>query len=211
MSSFALRYYYVFKSSEGTVVSVLRGEGAPKLTDGVGGWELTPRPRRKSLTLWKGRAPYACEVPVLFDAHAVGDSVEAEISRLTRMGLGTDFSPPPTVKVEGGLPVRGINWVIADIEWGDDVYWEQPDQGSSYRTRQDATVILWEHNPEIRVSIEAINTQPNLYVVTKAGETLKTIAKAVYGNASRWTEIKEANPSIRDPNNLKVGTRVVYP
>lgn len=47
--------------------------------------------------------------------------------------------------------------------------------------------------------------KPRVYVV-KSGDSLSKIAKEVYGDASRWPEIFEANKDqIKDPNLIRVG------
>jgi nucleoid-associated protein YgaU len=48
--------------------------------------------------------------------------------------------------------------------------------------------------------------------VTKAGDSLSKIAKAVYGDADRWQEIFEANKGkIQDPNKISVGLELRIP
>ncbi len=48
--------------------------------------------------------------------------------------------------------------------------------------------------------------------VVRAGDTLRSIALSAYGNAARWRDIYRANrASIRDPDVLKVGTRLTIP
>jgi hypothetical protein len=41
--------YYTFKASNGTTVTVLRGDVAPKMTAGGGGWSVEARPKRVAL------------------------------------------------------------------------------------------------------------------------------------------------------------------
>jgi nucleoid-associated protein YgaU len=49
------------------------------------------------------------------------------------------------------------------------------------------------------------------YVVT-AGDSLSAIALKVYGDASRWTEIWEANKDkVQDPNLISVGQELRIP
>jgi len=51
----------------------------------------------------------------------------------------------------------------------------------------------------------AVKKKPRVYVV-KSGDSLSKIAKEVYGDASRWPEIFEANKDqIKDPNLIRVG------
>jgi nucleoid-associated protein YgaU len=48
--------------------------------------------------------------------------------------------------------------------------------------------------------------------VTKAGDSLSKIAKAVYGDADRWQEIFEANKGkIKDPDKISVGLELRIP
>jgi nucleoid-associated protein YgaU len=46
--------------------------------------------------------------------------------------------------------------------------------------------------------------------VVLRGQTLSDIAKQYYGAASKWTKIRDANPSI-NPNKLQPGTRLLIP
>jgi hypothetical protein len=211
MPAIAEKYWYTFRASNGLTVSVLRGDGAPKPTDGIGGWQVVARPRRTALTQWMGRNPYAMDVPVVFDGINAGVSIEGDIAKLFQMGVGSDFDPPPTVHVDGGLPIKGATWVINGIDWGDDVIWQQDGASKPYRARQDAVVHLLQYKPEARVKILATKSLPNVYTVHSAKETMRTIAKVMYGDGSQWTKIKSANPNVRDPNHLKVGTKLRIP
>jgi hypothetical protein len=204
------RYFYTFVDSNGTTVRVLRGDAPPRMTDGGGGWSTVARPRRVGLTLWQGRNPYAMDVPILFDGFATGESVEDDIARLNQMQMGDDFNPPPSVTISGAVPIKGATWVMT-VDWGDNVFWEQGGDGDPYRTRQDAVVHLTEFEPEKRLVVTGKSTLPNIYIVTRGGETMKTIARAIYGHTSKWTKIKEANPKVRDPNKLPIGTKLRIP
>jgi hypothetical protein len=107
---------YTFISSEGGRVTMMRGDGIPKMTGGGGGWSIEARPRRVGLTIWKGRDPYTMDVPVLFDGWMDDNSQENEISVLNQMQMGGDLKEPPTVTIEGAVPVKGIRWVISGID-----------------------------------------------------------------------------------------------
>lgn len=50
-----------------------------------------------------------------------------------------------------------------------------------------------------------------MYHIVVAGETLGTIAAKYLGSSSRWREIYNANPSIKDPNLIYVGQTLVIP
>lgn len=209
------RYFYTFKSSKGQTVKVLRGDNPPSIVGGEGGWSTVQRPRRTSLTQWTGRDPYSMDVPILFDGWRYGVSVEHSIRVMQEMARGYDFSPPPTIKIDGALPVNGATWIILSIDWGTNVFWADAGKGSQkqgefYRLRQDATVHLMQYQEEQRLQITITNSLPNHYI-TQKGDTLKSISQAMYGSPSRWKEIAAANKSIRDPNNIKPKTPVRIP
>lgn len=201
------KYLYTFRASNGVSVTVLRGDGAPKLSV-ESGWQIEARARRVGVTVWKGRPPYRMDVPILFDGWLDGRSVENDVEALDQMADANDLSQPPTVEIDGALPYRAT-WVIDTIDKGDDVYWVQRG-GVGVRLRQDAIVHLIEWSPEQRVKILNTRTIPNLYVA-KGGETLRQVAKQMYGDASKWQVIKKANPGVRDPNAIKKDQRLRIP
>lgn len=48
--------------------------------------------------------------------------------------------------------------------------------------------------------------------IVRSGDTLYSIARAVYGDASGWRRIWEANRTrVADPNKLRVGTKLIIP
>lgn len=207
------KYDYTFKSSNGLSVTMKRGNTAPKMIGGGGGWDVIERPRRVSMTLWKGRDPYRMTVPVLFDGHAADESVETDISKLNQMQMGGDLKEPPTVMIDGAVPVKGIRWVIDNIEWGEEVFWEQEGSSKPYRTRQDAIVTLIQYNPEDRVKTANTNAKPTRYK-TKTGQTLRQVAIAVYKDPDKWSQIAKAQtPPLRIMGStpLKAGTDLRIP
>lgn len=53
--------------------------------------------------------------------------------------------------------------------------------------------------------------KPRTYVVA-AGDNLSVIAKKIYGDASRWKDILEANKAtVKDANLIRVGQELVIP
>src|SRR4051794_11563779 len=181
--------YYIFKSSTGSSVTVLRGDGPPKMVGGGGGWEVEARPRRVGLTIWKGRDPYTMDVPILFDGWAIGRSQEDNISAMNQMQMGSDLEEPPTVEIIGGVPVKGIKWVIT-IDWGDNVIY-QSGQNGDYRLRQDAVVHMTQYVQEDRLVVQnkgKLPGAPRLYTV-RQGDDLRSVSQKMYGTPSRWKEI----------------------
>lgn len=202
--------YYTFRASNGSQVKVLRGTAAPKITGGEGGWTTIDRPRRVGLTQWDGHTPYTMDVPILFDGHHTGSSVERDIRVFNLMAMGRDFTPPPTVTIDGALPVAGAVWVIEGIDWGDIVYWEISPRGRYFRTRQDAVAHMLQYEAVKTLKIVVPKQLPNSYTPNRQ-MTLKEVSKAVYGNGTHWQEIQKANPSIRDMNKVPKGKRLRIP
>jgi LysM repeat protein len=201
---------YLLRSSTGASVLVYRGDGSPKMVGGGGGWDTVSRPRRVALTLWNGRDPYAMDIPILFDGWADDTSVEAAIARLNQMQMspGPNVSPP-TVQIDGAVPVKGATWVITSIDWGDNVIWTQ-DGNSGYRLRQDAVVHLLQFVAEEKLHIARAKIAPGQFYTTKSGDTLKSVAKKKYGDASKWKVIANAN-NIRDPKKVHAGMHLRIP
>lgn len=205
---FPSRYYYVFTASNGTSVTVLRDEGVPTKTDGIGGWEVVERRRRKGLTKWTGRNPARMELPILFNGQDSDPpySVDRDVTTLNQMAFGDNFVEPPTVKVDGYLPVYGLTWVIEDITWGDNQVWMQGDTGETIRVRQDAIVKLLQFVDEDVVKVGNLGQVPKPSTKpyqANGQETLKQIAKKVYGNSAMWVEIAKLNPGlVRGPQTV---------
>lgn len=189
---------YTFTTYDGSSVTVMRGSAAPKMVGGNPTWNVVNRPRRTGLTQWQGHEPYQMDVPVLFDAYATFESnVESAIARLQQMQQG---SPPPTITVEGAVPIKGIRWVITGIDWGDEVIWSGTSQRAYARERQDAIVHLMQYIKEERLAVQNVKPQPRRHTYKK-GETLRQIALKWYKDASKWKLIRDAN-NIRDPQNI---------
>ena len=51
----------------------------------------------------------------------------------------------------------------------------------------------------------------NAEAVVKAGDTIGGIAKEFYGNAKYADVILKANPQVKDPKRLKIGTKLIIP
>jgi nucleoid-associated protein YgaU len=171
-----------------------RGNGAPKMTAGGGGWTTVSRPRRIGMTVWNGRDPYEMDVPVLFSKFMDDISVEGDIAKLNQMQMGSALNQPPTVMIDGQVPVKGIKWVITSIDWGDDVYWD-----AAGRQRQDAVVHLMQYVKEERVDVIGKDPTPTpaRWTVRK-GDTLRSVAARVYGDSSQWKAIAAAQvPPLR--------------
>jgi LysM repeat protein len=204
--------YYMFRSSAGKSVVVRRGMGAPVITGGGGRWKTINRPRRTSIVQWDGDDPYTIDVPVLFDGWANNDSIEEEIAILNQMKMADkaeNLTPPPTVFVDGALPVKGARWVIADITWdADNVIWHVVGD-KDFRYRQSATVHLLQYVPTDTLVFKKVSVGSTIHTV-KSGETLRSIAKKHTGNANDAKAIAKAN-GIRDHKTIKTGQNLKIP
>jgi len=206
-----LKFTYLFSSSKGSSVRMLRGDGPPTIMGGSGGWSVVSRPRRIGLTQWTGRDPYRMDVPILFDGWANKVSCEVGISILNQMAMGYSYDPPPTVTIDGAIPVKHATWVIESIEWGTDVIWDASPNGINSRLRQDAVVHLLQYQAEERLNITMPKSLPSTYTTHGKNTTMRQVSKAVYGNGSRWKDIMKANPKIRDPNKIPDKTTLRIP
>lgn len=205
--------YYTFRSSKGTSVTVLRGDGPPRQVGGGGGWEIESRPRRVGLTIWRGREPYQMDVPILIDGWRDRRSIEDDIATLNQMQMGKDLEEPPTVKISGGVPIKGnVDWVIS-IDWGEeDVIWDSRGD-DEFRLRQDAVIHMIQHNPvdPLKIISKGNLRAPRRYTIKK-GDSLRSISQKFYGTPNRWKEIQGAN-NIRDPKRVlrMVGEEIKIP
>jgi LysM repeat protein len=211
----ATRYEVTFSAPRVGTVSVRMDQSPPKISDGNPIWETVQRPKRSSLTLWRGRNPVQLVVPVLFDGVADGVSVEQEINTLDRMKRSPSTGiQPPLVVVKGAVPRRDIkSWVITDITYGDNVVQDMIG-GSAVRLRQDAVVTLLEHIEEERVTRytpPVANKGPkHPFHVVRSGETLAKISQQEYGTTARAADIRKAN-SLKDSRDIKIGQRLRMP
>lgn len=128
-----------------TDLVVLLGEERPDVSSGYGGWDEVERPRRSTVTSWKGQPARRMSLSVLFDNWYEGTEVETDIRRLERMALPRPGGQPPTIHVEavgGIIPpfYEALPWVLDAISWGDGLTNQYGN-----RVRQAATVTLLEY------------------------------------------------------------------
>ena len=211
-------HFITFTSSHVDDVRVLKGDGAPKITDGYATWEQVDRPRRRSLTIWRGSAPLRMEVPVMFEGWHGNEGQEHDISKISRMASMQGQDEPPVVKVHGyGIPIAGPHhWVIEGIDWGDKVIWGHNNKGDLVRLRQDATIKLLQFVADDRTKFSKLAADkpggglwPKHYIV-KRGDKLQKIAARFYHDHTKWKLIARAN-NIKDPKHLQKGRVLIIP
>lgn len=202
-----------------------------RLADGVsqpqgnGGWSIVKTPKRKGFIDWVGYDPWVMQVPCLLDGFREDRSVERDILELEwMMRVVTSTGTPVVVKLAGPIPLRGLRWVLANIEWGQAYYNNNGDRTRAYFTIeflqfQEPGVLIAnkETSPAAAAQDRAASgttaaaTPPSGRTYTvKRGDTLWAIAARELGKGSRYTEIVTTN-NIRDPNNVKVGTVLRLP
>jgi nucleoid-associated protein YgaU len=154
------------------------------------------------------------DVPCLFDGGGILPvNIIEDMSTLRLMAVGDEFHEPPSVHLSGFAPAQGVNWVINDFEWGDDVkYIRDPETGIDILTRQDVIVKMLQYVPEDAVKIIPTTGKPGIWI-TQEGDTLRKIAKESYGDGSMWTIIADANSNVaRDPDApIKPKTHIRVP
>jgi hypothetical protein len=177
------------------------------------------------MTEWTGRDPVSQDVSIMFDKFADNESIEQEIRVLYRMmrdRTGRRDEPAPVTCVsQTPLTFTGLHWVINGIAPGDEVRRSH----DGHRTRAQFTVSLVEYVPGDVVihqkSSPAKSHQKKQHkdgkghdtrrYTVRHGDTMQKIAAALLGKRSRWHEIQKLNPSIHDPNHLKVGSHIKVP
>jgi hypothetical protein len=205
------------------------GDGAPRVTQGYGGWDEVARRGRTSLTTWTGRQPLAIELPIYLDNFDEGEGlpVEAAISVLEGLaGRGPQHPTgrPPAIEVDtaGVMPfdVRAsedTRWVITSLDWDVESVIVN---SSGNRVRAEVTVGLLEYVFDQSLRDRAATVQRSTVAnpgnarkphVVKAGETAVSIAGSVLKDPGRWREIATLN-GIGDPRKaLSAGRSLKMP
>jgi LysM repeat protein len=214
----AKQHFVTLSTANEDALRILKGETAPKLTDGFGGWDITARPKQVGLTTWAGVNPFKISIPVVFEGWGDDTGQETRIHKLERMAMPVGSGEPAVVTLTGsGLPTRGVTqWVIESLDWGDNVIWDFADDGSMVRMRQDCVINMIQYVADDRVAFSRLpNVQPGAgawpkHHVWHAGDTLQRLAAYFYHNSKRWNWIADAN-NIRDPKSIKVGRVIKIP
>lgn len=206
---FSKYYELVPLDGSGDTIVVYRGNGAATPTGGGGRWEVVNRPKRRSVTLWRGTDPFTMDVPILFDAWELEDSVEAAIARVSSIRFSdADLQEPPHLRINGALPVKGATWVITDITWGTQVIWNVSGT-RQFRHRQDATLHLLQYvSQEAFKGIKEFKIRDTVLVNNKG----QGIEHHSGGDPKTKKEIQKKN-GIRDPKVIKrkPGKKIVVP
>jgi hypothetical protein len=192
-------------------LAVRLGPGEVVPSGGVGGAEAIELPHNRSAVHWETHPPLALTLPLLFDGHQKDLNVEDELADLRRLARAEPGARrPPSVVVEGPIPLSGTAWLINGLEYGACIRRESDDK----RTRQVVTVQLIEDR-EVEDVIKRTRRRPartsGRTHTVKRGETLRSIA-AKHKVKGGWRALaKLQRPPIRDPRTLDVGDRLRLP
>lgn len=230
----SLGYVTFYSFDPAYSVTMLLGDGSPTVTGGYAGWTTVARERKRALTEWHGNEPLQIEIPILFDNYVNGTTLEPEIKTLERLaGYDASMDEPPLIQFNsaGVIPydahdAEKKNWVISDLVMGD------ADRNAvGNRVRQACTVTVLEYIEDDTLASQtsaerkrkakraaekkkaaARKGAGQKRYVTHNGDTLRKIAAAKLGKASRWKEIKKLNPKYRDPKKpIPAGTILKMP
>lgn len=202
------------------------------VTAGYGGWSRVARPRKKALTEWVGRDSTSLEIEFLLDAYTENDGLfvigqERALERLA--GLDINDPQPPLCRITSRpaalIPhnfhhASQVKWFVESIAWDKESI---ESNSSGNHTRIGGTLIITQYVEDERLSsLSSVERRKKAagsgrgssrktYVV-KSGDTLSKIAARsdVYGNASKWKKIADAN-GIRDPKKIHVGQTLKVP
>lgn len=189
------------------------GLDMPARSDGLGGWQEVPRPRRKSLTEYVGPAVDKLDLSLQCDGFP-HTSVQADVNWLADLG-GRDGNQSPVFRVTGPVWMSGQLFVLNSLDWNDFIR----DANTGVLVRQNLTLHCWKYEAASSVisgspakkhsGKSSGSSHPNTYTV-RAGDTLQKIAARFYGSSSDWHKIAAAN-NLRDPNYLKAGQVLKLP
>ena len=197
-------------------VAVLMGPGGAQITQGYGNYGEVTRPRNVSLLTWEGRAPYEMTLDLVFQgipiAHGWGQSVERQITLLEDLATKQPgMTTPPSVRLYGPVPHPELRWLITAISWGD--FWRRSLDGA--RILQKASVTLHEYVEDPYLMHQRHKRAKFRWYVIKHGDTVKSVAKRLLGNPSKWEQIVKLNPGMHGYKlpqpKFKIGTRIKVP
>jgi hypothetical protein len=190
-------------------IVVLLGPEPVKVTGGLGGWEVTARPRQVGMTTWQGNEPLQVSLSLMFDGWSMRASVEEPLRQLFTVARGDDESPPGIVDVEG-IVLPADRWVIENVDYGEPIL----DPATMERYRQPMTVTLREYVPptylqQRKTALQGVKGKTKVITVRK-GDTPANIARR---QKCKWTDVRALNPTVIKKANqtLKTGTKLRAP
>jgi LysM domain len=182
----------------------------PVFGGGFEGWEVVPRPRDDSMTIWRGNTSLQMSFGAVFDGLVGHRSQEDAIRDLIRCARGGVRDHPGIISVEGIPGTIADEWVIENLEWGDQIR----RQSDMHRIRQFVNITIRQYEPPEykRVRFKSLAKPRRKVVIKKVrkGDTPRKIAKR---QNCTWLALKRLNPGkVKGPNQkLKVGMKLRMP
>jgi hypothetical protein len=185
-----------------TDLRALLGPERPNVSSGYGGWNEIERPKRSTVTTWRGQPARRMSLNLLFDNHVAGTSIETEIRRLERLALPRPGGQPPAIDVSapgGVIPpaYEALPWVVDAIEWGDALM-----NLHGNRTRQEVTLTLLEYVSDVLVRLSPAKKR-------RASKNRKT-GKTTRKGAKRKRVASSAGRRKATGSGGRAGTAVVF-
>jgi hypothetical protein len=201
-------------------LTVRLGPEPVRITGGVGGWEVSARPRQVGMTTWAGVEPLQVELSLMFDGWGGKRSQDAKLRQLLTVARGDDESPPGVLELEG-VPLPVDRWVIEALDYGDAII-SSGVEGAEYgrpvppmeTLRQQVSVTLREYVPPEYLQLRKRALQGSKgktrVVTAKQGDTPAKIARREH---CAWTNLRDLNPTlVRKANQaLKRGVQLRVP
>lgn len=202
-----------FHSDDPLVDVVLRLTGKPTASLPHPRYDNVERPGTFSLTRYRGHDPYEQSIPVMVDRAGNGiENVLGDLERLLERSRST--LEPPVVTVQGaGISHAGLKWRVTSIEEDPGRTEYLPD---GRRSRMYCTVNLIQHVTD-RLLAESIRDGKrakgirNRQTTARAGEDLYDVARRVFGDPSRASDIAKANPGVRLGQRFKKPRKLRLP
>lgn len=187
----------------------------PTPTEGGGGWEEVPLPKRGAVLIWRGRGLMKLSFSVVFDAFAdessVIDGAYTTLLRFwrpeggnTKHDYATDEPSVLKLNAKGDvIPYRNLAWVISSLEWGEG----QGDEDGQ-RTQQVLVLTFTEYRADERLKAAAAKrTKPYTW---QKGDTLAKVAERHHTSAAALGALQK--PPVSDGRHYKAGkTKIVVP
>lgn len=184
------------------------GDGPARVRDGFGGYTAVDRPGNVAITEYTGLAPIKMDVPVLLDGFRKDDSVERDFARVMSLGRSRrePRKRPRPFRVTGPIPFSGRRFVLESTPQTSDEIRGQ--NGNLQRVAMVLPLMEFVSSDQIEIGREKLSR--SVYKVRK-GDTLRTIAKAVFGDVQFARLIGKEN-GIRDVRKeLKAGRILKLP
>lgn len=184
------------KSNDPHLVCLL-DEQAPRLIRGLGGWEQLARGGRRAGSRWPGGETPAFEINVLLENEIVytGDGGTRDKMKALERLCGGPFSgdeAPPVIQWSANVPLHDYatnprtEWVCESFDYGDIV-----SDDRSMPLIVPASFVLAVHESAELPTLKRARPFPRRKM--NKGESLRTFAKRVLGDAGRWEDILDLN------------------